>query len=286
MTVGHVAGLAHIQFWRIDSAGRMMGQSTTIPPTSNTTVSAYKHPSPTSFDVSNPERTRVDLRGGDTIQGSLYFGANTPVTGSFSTETVDSILFNLAEGTLTDTTTVSGWEIFGTDDQNPAVNTLGCCVTMRWQSRDTGTDGTNLWLNQIMLLQMSPGVPPARFQSVDEGSIAVTAIPMSRFPNGVAFGANQGFYNNKTSVLEIVTTNPLAFTTYIADGVSTSFTVPYLPVSSTVTAATEPNYMAINGTETAPSAISTTTGEVTLAAAGSSDDVVSIMYATDFTPSS
>lgn len=282
-TAGHPVGAAHIQLWRVDASNRMAGTSTTPTSISNgTTVSAYKLVGHTGFDLAPAERTRIDLFSGDTVAGTVFFGADTAPTGTLSVETIDSMVLTMAEGGNTDTTTVSGWEIFGTSDMNPSPNTLGCCVSRQWQSRDSGTDGQMYWLNQIYLLQMSWTAPAAERSSKGTASISVAALSQTRFPNGVAFSSTQSFYDNKTKALKLVTSNPLAFTTFVADGAATEFTLGYLPISSTVTAATEPNYMAINGTETAPSAVNTTTGAVTLTAAGSAADFVSMMYATDF----
>lgn len=282
MTAGHPAGAAHIQFFRVDSYMRCMGTASTIPPSAGTTTHAYKPEGLVGFNVTNPERVSVNLRSGDKIVGSIMFGANEPVSGTFSTEVIDSLLLNMVEGSNTDETTVDGWYVFGSNDQKPAVNTLGCILTRRWQSRDVGTDGDMLWLNEIYMLQISPTKPAAAYQSVNEAAWAVRAIPFSRWPNGVAFDSTLGLYQNKTSCLSVVAPNPISCTTFIADGTATKFTLQFLPVSDVTTAATRPNFMAINNTETAPSAISTTTGEVTLVSAGTSGDVVIMVYETEF----
>lgn len=287
MAIGHVAGATYAQFWRVDQYGRMCGtQSSPDSIANNTTTSARRLRGMTGFDMADAERSRVDFRDADGVVGSLYFASDSAPTGNMTVETVDSILRNMAEGGNTDTTTISGWTIWGSNNMKPNANNLGCCITRRYQSRDSGTDGDALWLNEIYLLQLSMKDPQAAYQDKSTAQIGVTAIAQGRFPNGVAFGANQGFYDNKTYAIKLLTDNPISFTTYIANGTATEFTLPYLPSSSVVTAATKPNYMAINNTEVAPSAVSTSTGVVTLAAAGSAADFVSIIYETEFTASS
>lgn len=88
--------------------------------------------------------------------------------------------------------------------------------------------------------------------------------------------------SNKDAMVYFRTDNPVAVSTYIANGSATAFTLPYLPLSSTVTINASSNHMTINGTVTAASAVSTTTGEVTLSGAGTSGDIVVMTYETNF----
>ena len=287
MAIGHVAGATYAQFWRVDQYGRMCGTQSSPDSISNgTTTSAHRLRGMTGFDMADAERSRVDFRDADGVVGSLYFSSDSAPTGSMTVETVDSILRNMAEGGNTDTTTVSGWTIWGSNNMKPNANNLGCCITRRYQSRDSGTDGDALWLNEIYLLQLSMKDPQAAYQDKSTAQIGVTAIAQARFPNGVAFGTAQGYYDNKTYAIKVLSDNPLSFTTFIADGTETDIQLPYLPVSSVVTAATKPNFLAVNNTEAAPSSINTSTGVVVLSAAGTAADFVSIMYETEFSASS
>lgn len=81
-------------------------------------------------------------------------------------------------------------------------------------------------------------------------------------------------------------TNPVHICTYVKNGSATEFTLPYLPLSSTVTINASSNHMTVNGTVTAAASVSTTTGVVGVAA-GTSGDIVVMTYETNFveTPS-
>jgi hypothetical protein len=282
---GFVGGLAHIQFWRADALGRMCG--TEVDPANiaaGTTTHAHYVEGAVELDPGRSDRVRVPLRSGDRVVGHFIFG-NEGFQGSLSLEKVDEILDRMAEGGNLDQTTVSGWDIWGANDQNPSPNLLGCCLSQQWQDPELGTDSALYWLNRFYLCRLSPGSPPAKYQDKGEQKLGLSMIPLKRFPHGVPFGAAQGFTKNMTSELRILADSPLALTTYVAADAGTTFTLAYLPLSAVVTLATEPNYLARNNVEEAPVSIDTGTGVVTIASSTASD-FVSLLYATSFTPSS
>lgn len=283
--VGHTGGAGHAQFWRVDQYLRMAGQATDPDNiAAGTTVHARKLVGYVGYDIQEPERQRVDFFDGDSVVGSMFFGADEPPSGSMDIETVDAILRSMAEGGNVDTTTNALWVVWGSNALQPVPRTLGACFSRPVQSRESGSDGDLKWLNEIYLLQLSMRNPSSARVSKGQASIGLTAIAQSRFPNGIPFGVNQSFYNNRTFGLYVVTDNPLAFTTFIADGVATGYTLAYLPTSDVVGAGSTNNFQAINNAEVAPASVNTGTGAVTLAAAGSSGDFVSMMYETAFVP--
>jgi hypothetical protein len=76
----------------------------------------------------------------------------------------------------------------------------------------------------------------------------------------------------------------VALTTYVANGSATTFTPQYLPATSVITLNANNNMFTVDGTATALTSISTSTGLATMAAAGSSGDVNVLVYETNFVP--
>jgi hypothetical protein len=76
--------------------------------------------------------------------------------------------------------------------------------------------------------------------------------------------------------------NQLYVETQRSDAAATTFTATYLPVSSTITINASKNEMVKNGTPTALSSFNTSTGVVTLAAAGTAADLHVVTYGTNY----
>jgi hypothetical protein len=90
---------------------------------------------------------------------------------------------------------------------------------------------------------------------------------------------NMALANDRDAVIRQRTANPLGYTTYVADGETTTFTLGFLPYSDDATGSAQ-NNITKNGTQTAVTSVSTETGLVTLAAAGDSGDIWVVSYET------
>lgn len=90
-----------------------------------------------------------------------------------------------------------------------------------------------------------------------------------------------GYDNNETFMHLMTGRDPFAIATAWMDGTDTTFTPPYLPLYSDV-AITGRNLIYKNGTRTAVTSWSTSTGLVTLAAAGTAGDKWVLVYPSDY----
>jgi hypothetical protein len=91
-----------------------------------------------------------------------------------------------------------------------------------------------------------------------------------------------GSVGGKDVMTRTISDNQTHVVNVVMDGIATTIQLPFLPLSSDATG-TGANIVTINGVPTAVTSISTSTGLVTLAAAGSADDEVTIDYETDYT---
>lgn len=83
------------------------------------------------------------------------------------------------------------------------------------------------------------------------------------------------------TMIRTISDNQTHVVNIVMDGIATTFTLPFLPLSSDATGVGA-NIVTINGVPTAVTSISTTTGLVTLTGAGSADDEIVVDYETDY----
>jgi hypothetical protein len=281
---GAIAGFPYAQVWRVDDDGYAQGQLTTPDsPGTDVTTSAYLLRDVKTAGFSLPANVKIDFTGGDKYLGSFMFGIASVDAFDFTTAYLDANVVALVTDSSVDQTTNADWSVFGNNEMNPTLPQCGVMLQTNFQSKESGTAGLNYWLNVIIpICQISPKPPQLAFQSEAPTTYTVQPSVATKWPNGDAFDSNQGFENNECVAYYIVTNNPLAITTYNADGIETTFTAGYRPISTVVTVNDTPNHFAVNGTPTALSSIVTTTGVATMSAAGSSADRNVLMYETQF----
>jgi hypothetical protein len=281
---GAIAGFPFAQVWRVDNDGYAQGQLTTPDsPGTDVTTHAYLMRDVKTAGFALPQNVKVDFTGGDKYLGSFMFGIASIDAFDLAAAYLDANVTALVSDSSVDQTTNTLWSVFGMNEMNPTLPQCGVMLQANFQSKEPGTSGLNYWLNLILpICQIAPKWPSLAFQSEAPSSYTIQPSVATKWPNGDSFDSNQGFEGNETVAFGIVTDNPLAITTYNADGIETTFTAGYRPISTTVTVNATQNHLAVNGTPTALSSIVTSTGVATLAAAGSSADRDVLMYETRF----
>ncbi|MHC4302565.1 MAG: hypothetical protein ACYS7Y_35340 [Planctomycetota bacterium] len=107
--------------------------------------------------------------------------------------------------------------------------------------------------------------------------------PSTRDMSGSLISAlNLASTGGKDTMIRTISDNRTHVVNWISDGIATTFTLPYLPLSSTAISGTGANIVTVDGVVTAVSSISTTTGLVTLTAAPAAAAEVVVDYETDF----
>jgi len=284
---GDAHGCKAVQIALMGTDGYAYGQSG-YGQTANTVSGAYLANTPKSATIPAPDRNVIEFTGGDKWLGSFQYGFSSVGAFDVVMSGYDADLIALVTGASVDQTTNEDWSIFSENDFQTSMPQVCALVTYRIQARGTN-EGADLYITSVISRGwMSPkGITGApAFQAAGEYTYSMTPTAATQLPNGMLFSATaMNLAEDKTFRTHIISNYPIALATYIADGSATTFTLPYKPVSSVVTVNDTPNFMTVNATPTAASAVSTSTGQVTLSAAGTSGDVVVMLYETNFVPS-
>lgn len=228
---------------------------------------------------------RVASFGGAEYHGKAAMGIGEITDFTLEFATNDRSLKALLMGGNVDTTTISGATISGPNSNNPSTNEVVIGIITREQSRDSGTDGANKYKTWIVprcqaTYYRETGANLTDGRNPQPVTVEFAPTMATKLPWGTAFGSNQGWYQNKEIIYDISGDYWYTLTYWTADGTETDFDVGYKPESSDVTSGNTTNVFAIDGTVTAPTSISTSTGNVVIAAAGSSADQHVAFYAT------
>lgn len=283
---GNIYSFVHCQFYRVNSAGVPVGQLDPDALVADSTSHAYKVTGAVSADFPTPEFGRVTFRDGSKYQGAVDTGLIDPGTITISTNFYDADLNTLFFGVKKDTTTIANTvgSSFGWTTSSPF--DIGAILTAQIYSRDTATLGASQFINYIIPRAQARISAPSFNQDNGENPSTAEISLQLKISNtdvlGIAFGTNQGFEGNQAIMYTITSAAPYALTTYIEDGVSTGYTTAYLPTSDDVATGNTTNYFAQNGVVTAPTSISTTTGDVVITP-GSSGHIANALYQTNFT---
>lgn len=282
---GYIYSFLHCQMWRVNANGVPVGQLDPDNLVADTTSSAYKLDGIVSAEFGTPEFGEVTFRSGTVFKGSVTTGLINPGQTTINSIGLDADLMSLLFGVKKDTTTIVNTTAssFGFTKTSPY--DIGVMFTAQIFSADTATLGESYYTN-IIFPRCTARFTPMPFnqdsgENPSQGSLTLNLKTSDSDVLGVAFGSNQGFEGNKEIAYFINADNPYAMTTYIENGVSTTYTTAYLPTSSTITSGNTTNYFTQNGAVTAPTSISTSTGVVTITA-GSSGNIANAFYQTQF----
>lgn len=278
----NVAGANVLQIATRTSAGYATGQAGTAP-ANGTTSHAYMTQDISTSGFSPRAPVVVEFEAGNAIVGKTSYGGSDLQAFDITGDAEDHSIMALTNGSNKDTTTVSGWEVVGSNPLRIAMPDMIVMITNEFISREAATKGTTFYRNVIIpSCKIRCNIGGFAFQGKVPFTMNVTPTSAAKFPNGVAFSSNQAWADNTIDHYVIVTENPLALTTFISDGTETDFITGYRPVSTVVTISTRPNWFARNGTAQALSSIVTTTGVATMAAAGTAGDFNVLVYETNF----
>lgn len=281
---GTPVGVRYAQYGLVGTNGfgyGTVGESAAV----NTTMSAKLLRYPKNATLPQPQRVITPITGGDRFLGQVMFGPND--FGSFPLVLAnwDAEFSALATASVADQTTNSRWTRTSDNLDETDLPQMFLILATLFQSRDDDSDGVNYWANWIIpRCQIAPQNPGAQYQAAAEVTYTVTPTYSKYEPTGLPLsGTGMGLANDRALATCIITNKPLALTNYLANGVATTFVLGFRPAYATpLTVNATPNEMIKNGTPTALSAVNTSSGQVTLAAAGSSGDKIGVFYETDF----
>lgn len=269
-----------------DTNGYPQGQDTS-PDTKSVpqTDHAYVVNGVMSLDPGTPVYPRVTNHGGGAVINKTPVSANDYGTPTFQLSQRDETLESFLSASTLDLTTNTARALRGDNVTRTNFPTfivvMGMYVTLE--------SGAEHWDHYIF--------PKCTIvKSVEAGGSQITgdvtnpnpltyALDLSlstRDATGMLLSASTRTLNgNQDARLYTRAASRLAYTTWTADGSATTFVLGYRPTSSSATGSAN-NNVAKNGVITTVTSISTTTGVVTVTAAGNSGDIYVVEYETDF----
>lgn len=278
---GNAAGFSYMQIFTKNATGEAIGQVTTLAQDATSHALIVGGIVDTDFNPRDP--ITVEFRGGDAIRGKMGFGGGDIQPFTINLEELNATAIALLTGANVDNTTNSVWQVAGVNATQSNLTDVGVMLTQRFQSRDSATSGINQYITHILpACDIRPLPGGMSYTAVSTQKFSITPSAASKFPFGLAFGANQGWQDNETDYFWITADNPLALTAYTGDGATASFVTGYRPSSSVVTVNASPNAYYENGVAEAPTTVITTTGVVTPDAAPAADKRCVILYETTF----
>jgi hypothetical protein len=284
MSRGNIYLFQKAFFYTVDSSGRSWGRlNPDGPNTPPLTSHAYELRGPISMTPPQGSMARSIFRGGGQLEGSAFMGLNELNEGSFGLSQADADAIALMSGSLVDSTSLTGAKIFSNNPLRPTPMVGGLLFGAQFQRRDsTATDWW--WLNYPLVTGKLDVGGLTQEAGTNPVPVTCTFTPSASgyFPNGRPFGSAQGWYNNQTFEYAITTRKGLALSTFIADGVATSFIVGYRPSYNDVTGGNTQNWFARNGNALVPTSFNTTTGVVVMPTTGAANDVNVVLYQTDY----
>ena len=278
---GHPYDLNFCYIYRVDSSGRAVGQLDPDALGSGPTVSpALLIKGPVKLTTAKAQRTSVEWRGGGVPEGKKQAGVDSINSATLEVTRWDNVLDTLIMGGSIDTTSLVNAEISSPNNMNPSPNTVGFVGITKIDVPGGTTKYLHIVYPSCTITKVTPDIQQLEGNQKNPNNITLTITPSSttKFPTGKAMGSTQNWYGYSEFEFTMSSLYPYMLDCWIADGSATTFTLTALPKKSTVTTGNNDNWVTKNSVNTAPTSINTSSGLVTVAAAGSAADVWVIWY--------
>jgi hypothetical protein len=276
-----VGGVIRFTLWGRNENGIAIGNNTTTP-ADDTTSHAFSKKMVNNVTFEVGDITRVPFLGADREQTHMQFGTSELFGATATLDSIPEDLIVFLGGTTIDITTNSELPVWTNRVDGVTATNVGCMITSRAQTLAGVVKYQNIIFPNATVTvtlgdlgyqskQISEFNITAASSQVDIGGLALSTYAMA-VPDG------------EMTAYIVNSDNPLAITSYIADGIETTYILQYKPVSSVVAVNAAPNQQWIETVLTAPTSVATATGIVTLVGAGSASDELVMMYETQFVP--
>jgi len=251
----------------------------------NTIMSAHSIPSLRT--LTHPQKTVASAfdKGDNKVRGKMYIGVDDNGEGSFEVGVEDEVFDASNQRTPVDVNIASDMAVIA--DNNSEVETPPWMLM--GATRKLMDDGTywfdnDIYLNVLINKSTKPGIKQDGGESPNPTIYGFVPTEADRLITGHLFeDTDLTVLENTDTFIKIRSKYPLSVTAFKGNGSATAVQLPYLPFYSGATGAAQ-NIVTKNGATIAVTSISTTTGIVTLAAAGSAGDMFIIVYQTRFRP--
>lgn len=281
-----IQGMYTVSIARIDSSGIAKGQAANPNSVANgTSLPAYVVEHPVSVSAITPTRETATDRGGQVIRGTKDLGASDFGTLELVFSDYDMGFDAIVSGSATNTTTVSNWVQGAPYMTNPALPQVAVWITGGAQGRNDSDYGVDKYDTKMLIGTIAPtsaGTSQSGGVNPNPQSYTLTPSNFDTLPNGITLASlNLGYDDNV--IHNMITSDRMAFFTYVADAADTEFTLPYLPLYDDATGSAY-NWITEDGTTGSVTSINTTTGVVTIPSA-TGGEVFQVWYLTNFEPS-
>lgn len=290
---GYILGFYKALIWRVGPYGISLGGADTIANGAVSGAVLVNGPRTAGFTAKDP----VDLaiNGSDVELDQATFG--NAKTGPFDLVAAEhnATLNALISGTNINTTLSSRWNTYGHNPNLSVPRTFGMMLISRYQLVRVGInteDRYHAYIFPRVQLRVKPAGPS--FQAEAPPTIRVTPRTTDYTPLGLPYsadgdGLDLGYEDDLGDMYEMDTPNPVSIATWRRNGTATTFDLPFLPVSTVVTAGAAANVATeTDGTAAAAnltlSSVNTSTGAVTVSGAGTAGHYIPVMYETRFKP--
>lgn len=283
MSNGMVAGFYHMWLSTRDSNGYPKGQNSTPDSVTNKTLyTPLKVRHPVSYTPATPTREVAQRRGGQAMRGQRSMGVSSYGAGTIVLDAYDEVLHALVSRSAVDTTTVTGWSMTSQNAGEPDPPSLIIGMSIGFSN----ISGAKEFLTGIF---HSAQLPPAMPGASQDGGVnpnpltyEIVVDSAARTGMGLLFSATALNVEENTDTFTLIRySDPIFVTTWIADGTETTFTLPYLPLTSDATGGAT-NLISKDGVKTAVTSVNTTSGVVTLTAPGTAGDIWIVAYPTRY----
>lgn len=238
---------------------------------------------PVEVGAPTAERIKVDEFSGNQPRGVQDLGAGPMQAFNWALARNDESLNAIADSSATNTTEISGVSQGGENIIPETLNDMFIFLTFGGTLvSDTGVRSANYghWWYPYVTMSLNSGGIAQQTGSAQNPNNAVysvnpnmsTKLPTGRLMSALSVGYTQNVrhFMRSTEKLWMVTTA-------IMDGTDTTIQLLWLPKYSDASLGSR-NLFTKNGTPVAVTSISTTTGLVTLTAAGTVNDIIVIFY--------
>ncbi len=282
---GDPHGCARVQIALLAVNGRAYGTAGSAA-AADTTSGAFQITDPKNCTLPAPDRNTINFTGGNRWLGAFQYGIDALGSFQFTTQAKDFDLNALLTGGAVDQTTNTLWTYGAPNTFKDELPQVCMLVTWRLQARGTN-EGASVFITTIIprawIYPAGESGAPS-FQSPGEVTYTVTPTASTVLPHGITVaGMSMTQELDKAWRVDVITDNAIGLCTYVASGgAAPTFTLPFLPLSSTVTVNASPNEFAQDGTLTALTSVSTSTGLCTITGTPAASLHTAILYETAF----
>jgi hypothetical protein len=279
-------GNKRIQVFRVDENGYPMGTLTDPDaPAVPTTTHAYVVP---GYVTATPG-AREDEVATDQADGTNYGDITMGITSYGAVELTlsqrDEAFFNLIAGSTSDTATSSGMYITSANNTSITPRLFGMIITDRVRDEKTGLPQYEHKVYNKGTFTVTQEAEGNQGGGVNPSTLTVSFKPQP----SERFAATGQLYADMDLTVDedrdthsiIRSTYQITLTTFVKDGVATTFTTFYKPAVAAATVGGV-NIYSSEGVQAALTSLATTTGLATMTAPGTSGHIAVLLYVTNF----